>query len=179
MRRRLRRRLRLTMQIPWRGSNGGDAAETTRDAASSPGTAWPRRCPRSSLPTELAAMGASGQSRSPWMSFSPPGFPPLAGDASADVCVVGAGIAGITTAYLLGKKGKRVMVTDDGPIGGGMTGRSTAHLMTAIDDRYHEIERLHGEEGARLAAQSHAAAIEAIEAIVAHEQIDCDLARLD
>ena len=37
------------------------------------------------------------------------------------------------------------MVLDDGPIGGGMTSRTTAHLMSAIDDRYYEVERLHAE----------------------------------
>ena len=53
----------------------------------------------------------------------------------------GAGIAGMTTAYLLGREGKSVVVLDDGPIGGGMTGRTTAHLVNALDDRYFELER--------------------------------------
>jgi glycine/D-amino acid oxidase-like deaminating enzyme/nitrite reductase/ring-hydroxylating ferredoxin subunit len=113
------------------------------------------------------------------MSWPVPDSLCLAGDVRCDVCVVGAGIAGITTAYLLAKKGKSVVVVDDGAIGSGMTGRTTAHLMTAIDDRYYEIERLHGPQGARMAAQSHAAAIEAIEAICAHEKIECELERLD
>ena len=91
---------------------------------------------------------------------------PLTERISADVCIVGAGIAGMTTAYLLAREGKSVVVLDDGPIGGGMTGRTTAHLVNALDDRYFELERLHGEEGARLAAESHTAAINAIEAIV-------------
>jgi glycine/D-amino acid oxidase-like deaminating enzyme/nitrite reductase/ring-hydroxylating ferredoxin subunit len=124
-------------------------------------------------------MEAPSQTRSPWMSFPVPEFPPLAGDGRADVCIVGAGIAGLTTAYLLTRKGKRVIVIDDGPIGGGMTCRTTAHLSNAIDDRYYEIERLHGEDGSTLAAQSHSAAIDAIEAIVRHERIDCDFARVD
>ena len=124
-------------------------------------------------------MDAPAQTRSPWMTFPVPEFPPLTGDARADVCIVGAGIAGLTTAYLLTKKRKRVLVIDDGPIGGGMTCRTTAHLMTAIDDRYYELEKLHGEEGSRLAAQSHAAAVDAIEAIIRHERIDCDFARVD
>ena len=47
--------------------------------------------------------------------------------AHANVCVVGAGIAGITTAYLLAREGKSVVVVDDGPVGGGETGRTTAH----------------------------------------------------
>ena len=104
---------------------------------------------------------------------------PLAERISADVCIVGAGIAGMTTAYLLASEGKSVVVLDDGPIGGGMTGRTTAHLVTALDDRYFELERLHGADGARLAAESHTAAINAIEAIVEQEGIKCEFERLD
>ncbi|HEX8747693.1 MAG TPA: FAD-dependent oxidoreductase [Pyrinomonadaceae bacterium] len=103
----------------------------------------------------------------------------LKSDARADVCVVGAGIAGLTTAYLLGREGRSVVVLDDGPIGGGNTERTTAHLSNAIDDRYFEIERLHGERGARIAAESHSAAIDTIERIVQEEGIDCDFERLD
>lgn len=103
----------------------------------------------------------------------------LTEDARADVCIVGAGIAGTTTAYLLAKEGKSVVVLDDGPIGGGMTGRTTAHLVNALDDRYFELERLHGEKGARLAAESHTAAIDRVEAIVKKEWIDCEFERLD
>lgn len=124
-------------------------------------------------------MDTSPSSRSPWMSYDVPAYPPLGRNTRADICVIGAGIAGMTTAYLLTKKGRKVAVLDDGPIGGGMTSRTTAHLMSAIDDRYYEVERLHGAEGARLAAQSHAAAIDAVEAIVDHEAIDCDFTRLD
>jgi glycine/D-amino acid oxidase-like deaminating enzyme/nitrite reductase/ring-hydroxylating ferredoxin subunit len=103
----------------------------------------------------------------------------LAENARADVCIVGAGIAGMTTAYHLLREGKTVVVLDDGGIGGGMTQRTTAHLTNAIDDRYFEIERVHGEEGARLAAQSHTAAIDRIETTVGEERIDCAFERLD
>lgn len=120
------------------------------------------------------------QSRSVWMDTAEvPLESSLAERVSADVCIVGAGIAGMSTAYLLAREGKLVVVLDDGPIGGGMTGRTTAHLVTALDDRYFELERLHGEEGARLAAESHAAAINAIEAIVEQEAIKCEFERLD
>jgi glycine/D-amino acid oxidase-like deaminating enzyme/nitrite reductase/ring-hydroxylating ferredoxin subunit len=70
-------------------------------------------------------------------------------------------------------------VLDDGPIGGGMTGRTTAHLVNALDDRFFDLERLHGEQGARLSAESHTAAIDLIERIVSEESIDCDFTRLD
>ena len=56
---------------------------------------------------------------------------------------------------------------------------TTAHLANALDDRYLEVERLHGADGARLTAESHTAAIERIERNVADEGIDCDFVRLD
>src|SRR5215218_7162984 len=122
----------------------------------------------------------SGRTTSVWMATAAvPRFSPLAEDTSTGTCVVGAGIAGLTTAYLLAREGKPVVVLDDGAIGGGETGRTTAHLASALDDRYFELERLHGERGARLAAESHSAAVDQIEEIVEREGIDCDFARLD
>ena len=103
---------------------------------------------------------------------------PLAHDATADVCVVGAGIAGLSTAYLLSKTGKTVVVIDDGEIGHGMTGVTSAHLTCMLDDRYEEIERIHGASYARLAARSRQAAINRIEAIVGDEGLDCGFERL-
>src|SRR5437016_1156004 len=90
---------------------------------------------------------------------------PPKGQQRADVCVVGAGIAGLTTAYLLAGEGKRVIVLDEGPIGSGQTGRTSAHLASAIDDRFQEIERQLGEEAARVQYESHAKAIDTIERI--------------
>lgn len=125
-------------------------------------------------------MTGSGETFSIWMKTADvPVRSPLSENKHADVCIVGAGIAGMTTAYLLGREGKSVIVLDDGRIGGGMTERTTAHLSSAIDDRYFEIERIHGKKGAQLAAHSHSAAIDRIEAIVAEEGIDCDFERLD
>lgn len=128
---------------------------------------------------------ASGNSTSSCWYASRPEFPaadacaPLAADASTEVCIVGAGIAGLTTAYLLARQGRRVIVLERGTLAGGESGRTTAHLVSALDDRYVELERLHGADGARLAAASHAAAIDAIEGIVADEHIDCGFRRLD
>src|SRR5260370_40409613 len=121
----------------------------------------------------------AGQSVSVWMATARvPEESSLQNDAFANVCVVGAGIAGLTTAYLLAREGKSVIVVDDGPIAGGQTQRTTAHLSNAIDDRYFEIERLHGAQGARLVADSHTAAIERIEAIDREEKIGCEFERL-
>jgi glycine/D-amino acid oxidase-like deaminating enzyme len=107
-----------------------------------------------------------------------PTRPPLIRSRSADVCVIGAGIAGLSTAYQLATAGKSVVVLDDGPIGGGQTGRTTAHLSHAMDVQYQVIRRLHGEHGARLAAESHTAAIDEIERIATEEGIACDFERV-
>ena len=103
----------------------------------------------------------------------------LTGSLETDVCVIGGGIAGLTTAYLLTKAGKRVAVIDDGAIGGGETARTTAHLSNAIDDRIYRIEKYHGEEKAKLAVEAHGRAIDEIERIASAEAIDCDFLRVD
>jgi glycine/D-amino acid oxidase-like deaminating enzyme/nitrite reductase/ring-hydroxylating ferredoxin subunit len=79
----------------------------------------------------------------------------------------------------LTREGKRVAVLDAGPVGGGETSRTTAHLASAVDDRFTEIERLHGLEGSRICAESHARAIDAIEEAVRTERLECDFERLD
>jgi glycine/D-amino acid oxidase-like deaminating enzyme/nitrite reductase/ring-hydroxylating ferredoxin subunit len=108
-----------------------------------------------------------------------PQFPSLTQAQRADVCIVGAGMAGLSTAYHLTRAGKSVIVLDDGPIVSGETERTTAHLVNALDDRFFELERLHGEKGAQLAAESHSAAIDTIERIVREEGIACDFERVD
>ncbi len=122
----------------------------------------------------------SGASVSAWLEgIKMPETGPLNENIECDVCVVGAGLAGMTTAYLLAKEGKSVVVLEAKVIGGGETGRTTAHLSNALDDRFYELIRLFGEEGALLAAQSHGRAIDKIEEIVKAEKIDCDFTRLD
>ncbi len=74
----------------------------------------------------------SGDTTSLWMATADvPTYAQLGEDATADVCVIGAGIAGITTAYLLALEGRHVVVLDDGAVGGGETGWTTAHLSNA------------------------------------------------
>src|SRR5512145_1885893 len=120
----------------------------------------------------------SGTTVSVWMASADMPRPPrLAQDIQVDVCVVGAGIAGLTTAYLLRREGRSVAVLDDGPLAGGETSRTTAHLAFP-DEYFRELEHLHGREGARLAIQSHAAATDLIEAVVRQERIDCSFERL-
>ena len=122
----------------------------------------------------------SQASTSIWMATAnTPSQSPLKESIRTDVCIIGAGIAGLTTAYLIGREGRSVVVLDDGVIGGGMTGRTTAHLTNAYDDRYVEIEKLHGGEAARFTAESHTAAINKINEIASQEKIECDFSWLD
>ncbi len=104
---------------------------------------------------------------------------PLVRDARCDVVVVGAGMAGLSVAYFLAREGRSVMVLDDGPVGGGMTGLSSAHLSYALEDGYARLEVLHGLEGIRTAAASHRAAVAMIEQLTVRESIDCQFLRVD
>lgn len=115
-----------------------------------------------------------------WMDHSPAiEAPPLTQDASADVVVIGSGIAGLSTAYELSRLGRSVIVIDRGGIGTGMTARTTAHLATELDDYYHELIRVRGEDDAFRYHESMVAAVNRIEAICRDEGIDCDFWRLD
>lgn len=114
-----------------------------------------------------------------WMEEKLPSFPSLETNKKADVCIIGAGIAGLTVAYTLLKEGKSVIILDQGAIASGQTCRTTAHLSWALNDRYFELENYFGKEGAKLAAKSHAAAIDYIEKIISEEGIDCDFDRVD
>jgi glycine/D-amino acid oxidase-like deaminating enzyme/nitrite reductase/ring-hydroxylating ferredoxin subunit len=108
-----------------------------------------------------------------------PCFSPLREIISADICIVGAGIAGLTTGYLLAKEGRSVAIVDAWGLAGGETSRTTAHLTAVLDDRFFHLESLFGQENSRLAAESHMAAINRMEAIVKEEGIACDFERID
>ena len=122
----------------------------------------------------------SGHNESSWFrDIDPIKFDKLNQNISVDVAIVGGGIAGITTAYLLSKSGKSVALLEDGYIGSGETGRTTAHITHALDDRYYNIEDRHGANSARLAADSHTSAIDFIDRTVRDEEIDCGFNRLN
>ncbi len=115
-----------------------------------------------------------------WMATATvPTREPLAEDVRVDVCIVGAGIAGMMTAYRLLRQGRSVVVLDDAPRRQGLTWRTTAHLSNVLDDGFAYIEGVRGIEASRLAAESHGAAIDHLEAIVRDEGIACDFARVD
>jgi hypothetical protein len=119
------------------------------------------------------------RSRSLWMETPPLTLEPLRGDARADVVVIGAGMAGLSTAYELAREGLSVCVLDRGRFGRGQSSRTTAHLSWEIDDYYQCLIRSRGRAEARQFFESQRAAVERIEAICAEAGIDCDFARVD
>ena len=119
-------------------------------------------------------------SKSLWMDVDVmPAAGSLSGNVECDVAVIGSGIAGISTAYELCKLGMSVMVIDRGPIAGGMTSRTSAHLAPLCDDLVSEMMKIKGQEATKLFCDSQAAAIDRIEEIQKAEKIDCDFRRLD
>jgi glycine/D-amino acid oxidase-like deaminating enzyme len=114
---------------------------------------------------------AEERTKSFWMDTEVAAAPPLDGDRTADVVVIGSGIAGLSTAYELTARGRSVIVLDRGRIGSGMTARTTAHLASALDDRYAALSSARGIDAARVVYESQAAAINRIESIQASEAI--------
>jgi hypothetical protein len=108
----------------------------------------------------------------------PQKFPRLDSDIDCDLVVVGSGIAGLSSAYEAARCGANVVVIDRRDITDGMTARTTAHLVSEIDDRYFELIDAVGEADARLYHESQVAAINRIETICRDEGIEADFARL-
>jgi glycine/D-amino acid oxidase-like deaminating enzyme/nitrite reductase/ring-hydroxylating ferredoxin subunit len=107
-----------------------------------------------------------------------PVYPPLSANLNVEVCVIGAGIAGLTTAYLLAKSGVSVALIEALGIGDGETSHTTAHIAIP-DDRFSYIEQSYGLEASKMVAESFAAAADLIEANVRAEGIACEFKRLD
>jgi glycine/D-amino acid oxidase-like deaminating enzyme/nitrite reductase/ring-hydroxylating ferredoxin subunit len=128
---------------------------------------------------QVQSMNTGGErSKSLWMELPAPRAPRLTERLTADVIVIGSGIAGISTAYELSEAGLSVIVLDRGPLGRGITSRTTAHLSFANDDGYDEVISKHGDEQARLSLDSQRAAIDRLEEIQRAESIQCDFARI-
>jgi glycine/D-amino acid oxidase-like deaminating enzyme/Rieske Fe-S protein len=123
----------------------------------------------------------SGKNTSAWVETleKPLAYSKLKMDERTDVVVVGGGLAGLTIAYQLTQMNLNVVVVEDGYLGSGETGRTTAHLTAALDDRYYNLENLFGEEETKLVAESHTKAIDFIEKVIKKENIDCDFSRLN
>ncbi|MFI0848936.1 FAD-dependent oxidoreductase [Mesorhizobium sp. IMUNJ 23232] len=126
-------------------------------------------------------MNARGErTRSLWMKVDVyHDAPKFSGNKSCDTVILGSGIAGLSVAYELASIGQKVIVIDRGPIAGGMSSRTTAHLAPICDDGLSALINLRGEETARLFQESQEAAVARIEENIAELRIDCNFRRLD
>jgi glycine/D-amino acid oxidase-like deaminating enzyme/nitrite reductase/ring-hydroxylating ferredoxin subunit len=105
-------------------------------------------------------------------------YPKLRKNSQFDVVVIGGGIAGLTAAYLLKKAGRSVCVLERDRLGGGDTGRTTAHLTAVTDRRISTLIKSFGRQTTSLVWQAGTAAINTIEAISQAEEIDCEFGRI-
>jgi len=114
-----------------------------------------------------------------WIDTAPiQKFPKLERNISVDVVVVGAGVTGITAAYLLKKAGSTVALIDRERVASIDTGHTTAHLTYVTDVQLQELAHNFGNDHAQAAWDAGAAAIDEIERIVLEEQSDCEFTRV-
>jgi glycine/D-amino acid oxidase-like deaminating enzyme len=119
------------------------------------------------------------RSRSLWMDTVVADAPALSENKRADTVVIGSGIAGLSSAYELARRGQKVLVLDRGRIAGGMTSRTSAHLTSQSDDGFKTLINNRGLDGAKTFYRSHAAAIDRIESIAQEEDIPCHFRRVN
>lgn len=100
-------------------------------------------------------------------------------NVTVDVAIIGAGIAGITAAYLLKKAGKTVALIEAQKIAASASGHTTAKITSLHQLVYADLIDRHGEDKARLYGESNQAGVEFVAATVEQEGIDCDFQRND
>jgi glycine/D-amino acid oxidase-like deaminating enzyme/nitrite reductase/ring-hydroxylating ferredoxin subunit len=105
------------------------------------------------------------------------GFDPLDAPIEVDVAVLGAGIAGLTTALLLKQAGVRVAVLEAGGVCCATTGHTTAKVSAQHGLIYATLSSTVGEDGARAYAEANVAAIDLVDGLVREHGIDCDWER--
>src|SRR5262245_52695721 len=109
-----------------------------------------------------------------WIDNTPaPRFSALKEDIAVDVLIAGAGITGITAAYLLTRAGRSVALIDKERCLGGETSFTTAHLTCVTDTRLSELVKTFGRNHAQAAWDAQLAAIDTIDRITGREQIKC------
>ncbi len=120
-----------------------------------------------------------GRAESYWLATVPePSYPALKGDIRVDIAIIGGGIAGLTTAYLLKEAGfSSIAVIEAGRILRGVTGHTTAKVTSQHSLIYDRLLSKFGKRQAQQYAESNQAALEKIASIVASKKIDCDFVR--
>ncbi len=98
-------------------------------------------------------------------------YSPPTSDASCDVCIIGGGLSGITTAYLLAKAGKKVILLEKDRILEGASGNTTGKLTTQHDIVYAELIKKFSEDSARTYYKTNDAAIRFAESIAEGDEL--------
>ncbi|KIT15191.1 NAD(P)/FAD-dependent oxidoreductase [Jannaschia aquimarina] len=101
--------------------------------------------------------------------------PPLTGDHSFDVCVVGAGYSGLSTALHLAERGHQVAVVEGARIGWGASGRNGGQIVNGLNASLQTIERRYGRDTASFVASLVMEGGDIIRERVETYGIDCDL----
>ncbi len=94
-----------------------------------------------------------------------------------DVAIVGGGITGVISAYLLSKIGKKVILLEENTLARGATKDTTAFITQIIDTSLSDLIAIHGVADTRIIMESHAKAIDLIERIIKDEKLDCGFMR--
>lgn len=100
-------------------------------------------------------------------------------DKYADVCIIGGGLTGLTTAYYLSKAGKNVIVLEKDKIGNHTTGNTTGKITSQHGLFYDYLIKSVGIEKAKQYLEANEQAITNIEKIINDEKIECDFERMD
>ncbi|MET7370291.1 FAD-dependent oxidoreductase [Streptomyces sp. NPDC005566] len=119
-----------------------------------------------------------GTAESYWMATTPgTRWPTLDTDTTADVVVIGAGMAGLSTAWELTRAGRNVVVLEADRVAAGVSGYTTAKLTAAHSLVYGRLRRTRGKDGARQYAHSQQTAVERVASVAVELGIDCDFER--
>lgn len=92
-----------------------------------------------------------------------------------EVCVIGAGLTGLTTAYYLAKEGKQVVIVEKDGICERTSGNTTGKLTSQHGIFYQYLVQSNGKEYARAYLEENEEAIQRVKEIIEKEHISCDL----
>lgn len=106
-------------------------------------------------------------------------FPKLEEDKEVDVCIIGGGLTGITTAYYLSKTNLKVVVLEKYKVCEHASGNTTAKITSQHGLFYDYLIQSQGKEKAKQYLEANEQAIQNIETIVNEEKIDCNFERQD
>jgi glycine/D-amino acid oxidase-like deaminating enzyme/nitrite reductase/ring-hydroxylating ferredoxin subunit len=119
---------------------------------------------------------ADGKHESLWVATSPAtSYPALGSDLEVEVAVVGGGIVGITTAFLLSEAGRQVALLEASELVGGVTGHTTAKVTSLHSLIYADLVDSWGDDHARAYGEANEAGLATIRRLAAERQIECEL----